>query len=34
VLKLLADESFNGEVVRQIRRKVPHADLVTVPESG
>ena len=32
MLQLLADESLHGEVVRQVRHKLPHADFVTATE--
>jgi hypothetical protein len=34
MLRLLADENFNGRIVRGLRQREPRLDLVTVQEAG
>ena len=34
MLSLVADENFNGAVVRGLRRRLPNLDLVTVQQAG
>jgi hypothetical protein len=34
MLKLAADENFNADIVRAVRRRAPEVDIVTVQEAG
>ena len=34
MLRLLADENFNGDIVRAVRRRIPELDFITVQEAG
>jgi predicted nuclease of predicted toxin-antitoxin system len=34
VLRLLTDEDINGNIVRGVRRRLPHADILRVQEVG